>query len=554
MPFLLSRQGLSYHVTLGHRSVVRQPFVYWFIWFIILISLSACQSIPSQPHLPKSQQLTWQSTHSAPATHSLLTRISKKSSAHLPTLSGYYPIIASSDAFASRSLLTSMATHSIDIQYYIWHNDTTGQLMLKQLYQAANRGVKVRLLLDDLNTDPKLDQLLWQFAQHPNVAVRLMNPKRVRAITAANFVAGLPYYHRRMHNKTMNFDHELAIIGGRNIGDEYLRNDLPDAFADLDVLLAGRVVNDVQSSFETYWASPLAVDIEALVKPTAQTPASTDFISALSLLQNTELTKLISQDNKSGTLIKDALIDDAISKGNVVFRWVPIQFVADNPAKLTNRDDKDTRVVRQLREIIGTPQSRLSIISSYFVPTRVGIQELTKLSQEGVKVALLTNSFDSTDVPIVHSGYSETRRALLKAGIGLYELKSNADPDFRKRRRSLARNEISTSLHTKAFAVDNKLVFIGSYNVDPRSANLNTELGVVIYDPMLANAFHRAFDKDMLNISYRLGLDANGHMTWDTRLQDLDKALSTAHREPNISRLNSGWVKLFSTLPIEWLL
>lgn len=544
---------------------------------VVLITclLTGCQTLPATPHLAKSQQLTADIRQSAIRLGTpLLAQISHSINPNPATLSGYAPIMTSADAFAARTALTRLAHQHIDVQYYTWHNDLTGQLVLKALYDAANRGVMVRLLLDDLNTDPQFDQLLWRFAQHPNVAVRLMNPKQVRSIRALNFVTALPYYHRRMHNKVFSVDNQLAIIGGRNIGDEYLRSDLDDSFADLDVLLAGHVVNDVQASFDTYWASPLAVDIELLVKPSAQTllqiESQPDFLTALTQLSTITPAAASSPSSPLANavrspalrqvalwqedLLKASLMDEAIEQKKLVFRWAAMRFFADDPSKLHNQDSKDQRLVRQLRQVIGTPRQRFSMISSYFVPTRVGINELAMLAEQGVKVALLTNSFDSTDVPIVHSGYSETRRKLLTAGITLYELKASADPDFRKRKHRLTRKTLSTSLHTKAFAVDDRLVFIGSYNIDPRSANLNTELGVVIFDKALARSFHQAFDSDMLNISYRLQLDANHHLTWETRLPANDQRLDTQHREPNISRLNSLWIQVLSRLPIDWLL
>lgn len=537
---------------------------HWFCstLFLLCFLLTSCQTLPMTPHLAKSQSLTQQTqliSEQLNQDNHLIKRISKTNNPQPQSLSGYYPLIASTDAFAARSVLSQLSQHSIDVQYYIWHNDESGQLLLKDLYNAANRGVKVRLLLDDFNTDPQFDQVLLSFAGHPNIAVRVINPKRIRAFSTINFVTAFPHYQRRMHNKSMIFDHQLAIIGGRNIGDEYLRGDKDDAFADLDVLLAGKVAADVDDNFERYWQSGLAYDIERLVrsnnKSTTDTVASPQpFLQTLTKIAPANPNSKLNSSVQLYQSSRRAGLDKYLLNHNVNFRWSVINFVSDDVRKLRQTDEKYERVVHQLQDIIGTPKQRFTIISSYFVPTKRGIAELSKLAHDGVKVTLLTNSFNSTDVPIVHSGYSETRKALLKAGIALYELKADADPDLRRKKRSLGRNKISTSLHTKAFAVDDCVTFIGSYNVDPRSANFNTEHGVLIYDPLLANNMHRFFDASMLNVSYQLVLDKQGNIVWRTHSDTSTKKVINLTHEPNISKINALWVSLFSFLPIEWLL
>ena len=533
-------------------------YIFGLIMLVILLVLTGCQTLPTQPHLAKSQYLSQQSRQAGiNLTHNtdLITHISRTKNPDPTNLSGYYPLLASNDAFASRSILTSLSQHTIDIQYYIWHNDTAGQLMLKDLYQAAERGVKVRLLLDDLATNPALDQQLLAFAQHPNVAVRLINPKVVRNLTPANFVLALPRYQRRMHNKSMTFDHQLSIIGGRNIGDEYLRSDKENEFSDLDVLLAGKVIKPIQDSFEQYWQSPLSYDIERLVTA-AHNPAKnqTDepFLQTLDKISTSALDGRISKSSQLYQAASGAVIDQKLLNKRVNFRWVPITFVVDDVTKLQQQDARDSRLVHQVRRIVGTPKRQFTIISSYFVPTALGVAELTKLAQDSVQINVLTNSLDATDVPIVHSGYSETRTALLQSGINLYELKSTADPDLRHKKHRLSRSKVSTSLHTKAFAVDDRVAFIGSYNVDPRSANINTELGVLIFDKQLVQGMHQSFDDAMLNVSYQVRLDPQGKLQWHT--QTPEGTPTQLNKEPKLSWINGLWVKIFSALPITSLL
>ena len=531
---------------------------------LLLTPLTACQMLPNNPHIAATPTVSTQLTGAQKFSEKsriqgqyLISRISASKNPSPSKFSGYYPLIDSSDAFASRSILTEMAQQTIDIQYYIWHNDAAGQLMLKDLYQAANRGVKVRLLLDDLNTNPELDQQLLAFAAHANIQVRLINPKVVRGFTPANFVVALPRYQRRMHNKSMTFDRQLSIIGGRNIGDEYLRKDSTAEFADLDVLLAGRVVNQINESFEDYWDSPLSYDIERLVRPSKnpdRNKSDEPFLGTLTAIAPINSQSHLYKSSQLYRVQNGAIVDKQLYNKKIPFRWQPMQFLADDVKKLLNQDDKDSRLVSKLRARIGTPKQQLTIVSSYFVPTDLGVLQLSKLMENGVKINIFTNSYESTDVPIVHSGYNVARVPMLKAGIGLYELKSSADADFRRKKRSLYRSKYSTSLHTKAFAVDDKYTFIGSYNVDPRSANINTELGVLIEDKALAKSFHNMFDNSMLNVSYRVHLKDNEQLMWQTHDDKTNKKLISLDKEPHMTFVNGLWLKIFSALPFKRLL
>ncbi|OBX60686.1 phospholipase [Moraxella osloensis] len=534
------------------------------LFTLLLTPLTACQMLPNNPHIATTPTVSTQLTGAQKFSEKsriqgqyLISRISASKNPSPSKFSGYYPLIDSSDAFASRSILTEMAQQTIDIQYYIWHNDAAGQLMLKDLYQAANRGVKVRLLLDDLNTNPELDQQLLAFAAHANIQVRLINPKVVRGFTPANFVVALPRYQRRMHNKSMTFDRQLSIIGGRNIGDEYLRKDSIAEFADLDVLLAGKVVNQINESFEDYWNSPLSYDSERLVRPSKnpdRNKSDEPFLGTLTAIAPINSQSHLHKSSQLYRVQNGAIVDKQLYNKKIQFRWQPMQFLADDVKKLLNQDDKDSRLVSKLRARIGTPKQQFTIVSSYFVPTDLGVLQLSKLMENGVKINIFTNSYESTDVPIVHSGYNVARVPMLKAGIGLYELKSSADADFRRKKRSLYRSKYSTSLHTKAFAVDDKYTFIGSYNVDPRSANINTELGVLIEDKDLAKSFHNTFDNAMLNVSYRVNLTDDEKLMWQTHDDKTNKKLISLDKEPHMTFVNGLWLKIFSALPFKRLL
>ena len=529
----------------------------------LTLGLSACQSLPKQPHLPESQALSArvnalyqqedspkieQNTATTTNNTDLVAAVSAQNEIH-PDLSGYHPIVTGANAFAARSMLTGMATRNIDAQYYIWHNDQAGQLLLKDLWEAAERGVIVRLLLDDFNNSAKFDQHLLRFASHPNIAVRIINPLMHRKFSTLNYVTGLPRINRRMHNKSMTFDKQITIIGGRNIGNEYLSNDQSSLFADLDVLLIGKVVADIDNSFASYWSSPLSFDIETLAK--FDDDVTPDFLKALDKLG-------IDEENNEGSsltvykaAIKDSTIDTDLINKRVPFRWTDMQFLSDDVGKLSKSVSSETNLVHQLRNLLGSPTKKLTIISSYFVPTKDGVDTLVKLAESGVDIKILTNSFDATDVTAVHSGYSQWRPSLLRSGVKIYELKSTAAEEKRDNKLWRARSQSSTSLHAKTFAVDDYQVFIGSYNVDPRSANINTEMGVIINDDELARQLHGALSDDLLNQAYEVKLLDNGSLEWHT-MEDGKEVVYES--EPRVDMSDHIWLTIMSWLPIDWLL
>ena len=548
------------------------------------LSLVGCQSLPQQPHLAQSKELSERvnamytnktkaqdepntpnsrldsgiednnvntetdDTANANNDTDLVAAISEQNKIH-PDLSGYHPIVTGANAFASRSILTDMATRNIDAQYYIWHDDQAGQLLLKDLWKAAERGVIVRLLIDDFNSSAALDQQLLRFSSHPNTAVRIVNPLMHRKFQALNFVTGLPRINRRMHNKSMTFDKQITIIGGRNIGNEYLSNDQNSQFADLDVLLIGKVVADIDNSFSSYWSAPISYDIETLV--TLDEDGPTDFIEGLDQLGTNEKSDNQSSLSAYKSAIEDSSIDTDLLNKRIPFRWTDMQFLSDDVGKLTKSVPADTNLVQQLRTLLGRPDKELTIISSYFVPTKDGVDTLVELADSGINIKILTNSFDATDVTAVHSGYSQWRPKLLKSGIKIYELKSTASEEDRENKLWKARSQSSTSLHAKTFAIDDHQVFIGSYNVDPRSANINTEMGVIINDDELARQLHEALSDDLLSQAYEVKLTDDNHLQWHT-MENGEKKVYEA--EPRVDLSDHIWLTIMSWLPIDWLL
>lgn len=576
---------------------------------VALLLFFGYQSLPS-PHLPKSQALTVRAKSLPAQTGKLAIALDGQKKLH-PSLSGYYPIISGADAFAARAVLSDLAQHTIDIQYYIWHNDAAGQMMLKDLWQAAERGVVVRLLLDDFNNTPMLDQVLWRFSSHPNIQVRLINPAKYRHMRAIDFILRTTQMNARMHNKSMTYDNNISIIGGRNIGNEYLNNDSQNHFADLDVLLVGEVVSNIDQSFENYWDSEYSFDIETLVHPDSVsktmpqmggfvktldqiTPPPSSLITkikqSLRLHSNTQHSTLkgdvgtigmhnadaddfdiahdlsdknanSEQQNYADVLrtltlrryrraIADSRIGENLLDKNIPFRWAHMHFLADDVHKLGGKSNSNQDVVVTLAQQFGRPKRAFYAISSYFVPTEEGTQLLSNLAKSGVDVRILTNSYDATDVGVVHAGYAHHREALLQAKVRLFELRATAHTADQKNRLRRTKHNSTTSLHAKSFALDGDKVFIGSYNMDPRSANLNTELGVLIVDERLGEQLGNALGDALRQEAYELVLGDNG-IEWHTTINEKEVIL---YQEPNTTAKNRLSVWLLSQLPIDWLL
>lgn len=526
-------------------------------WFfcaaLVVFAPIGCAQLPKTAHLPKSVALSErvaflrQNDPKKALPNRLKQAIDEQERSH-GNLSGYYPIATGANAFASRRALSAKAQTSIDIQYYIWHNDEAGQLMLKDLWEAADRGVVVRLLLDDFNSDADLDATLRRFASHPNIAVRLVNPGSARRFRALNFITQPKRMNTRMHNKSMIFDGVIAVIGGRNIGNEYLNNDTSNNFADLDTLLVGPVVDDISDSFEDYWNLPVAYDIETLVS-LPERFAPPDFVKSLDKLHaKTEEHSALQSYRRA---LQDSTLGEDLAEKRVAFRWARIDFLVDDAKKLTNDHKSSDLLVYKLRQAFGVPQSEFSAISAYFVPTKDGVDDLIRLANQGVKVRILTNSYGATDVGAVHAGYAHWRKALLKVGVELYELKptakKNSEHDGQLWR---SKGQTTTSLHAKAFAVDSHKVFIGSYNIDPRSANINSELGVMIHDDALAQKLHRAFDDNLLKQAYKVQLQGD-KLRWHTVENGVQVWLD---KEPHMNLDDRLAVAFLAKLPIDWLL
>jgi cardiolipin synthase C len=460
-----------------------------------------------------------------------------------PGTAGVYALPYAHDAFAARMLLARSAERSLDVQYYIWRGDLTGTLLLEALRSAADRGVRVRLLLDDNNT-AGLDGRLAALDSHPCVEVRLFNPFPVRSPRTIGYLMDFSRLNRRMHNKSFTADNQVTIIGGRNVGDEYFdAGGGPLAFVDLDVLAIGPIVREVSSDFDRYWSSASAYPTASLLPESP--PGALEELAAAALRLEHEPRAAAYMD----TIRASAVIVELVA-GTLQFEWAPARMVSDDPAKGLGQVPPERLLPEQLREIIGDPSSELDIVTPYFVPTASGAASLANLAQRGVRVRVLVNSLAATDVTAVHSGYVKHRKFLLESGITLYEMGLTAPAGVESRRAGPFGSSRS-SLHAKTFAVDRERVFVGSFNFDPRSSNLNTELGFVIESGALARRMSALFDQAIPASAYQVCLSETGDVYWT---ESCEGKVVRHGVEPRTTVPRRVLVWFLSLLPIESLL
>jgi len=502
-----------------------------------LASLVACAKLPEGVERPVSRAL-------ADTRDTRIGRALAREVAAHPGRSGVLPLGNGRDAFAARALLAEAAERSLDVQYYIWRDDTSGTLLTDALWRAAERGVRVRLLLDDANTRG-LDALIAALDAHRNIEVRLFNPFANRALRVGD-LADFSRVNRRMHNKSFIVDNQVAVLGGRNVGDEYFGAQTEVAFADLDLLLAGSAVREVSAQFDAYWNSASAYPAASLFPPASQSDAERQRAEWKRASAGPSAVRYLHALGAT-PLVKELL------GGRLPLQWVPAHVVTDDPDKVLHPPGRrDLHMLPRLEQALGKPEKQLDLVSPYFVPTAEGTAALRALAERGVEVRVLTNSLSATDVSPVYAGYAKYREPLLRAGVRLYELKPSARPpaESEEERRRLGGSS-GASLHAKTFAVDRARIFVGSFNFDPRSARLNTEIGVVVESPELAGRLSTLFGGGLGGEAYELRLTPAGEIEWIERTAAGEVRHATT---PGTGVLRRLWVGFLAMLPIEWLL
>lgn len=451
-----------------------------------------------------------------------------------PELSGFRLMPLGTYSLDTRVQLARRAQVSLDVQYYHFEMDETGRWLLRALRDAAVRGVRVRLLLDDFYTTGH-DELLLAFAAHPNVEVRLFNPFVVARDggQARRFLSAVGDWKRvnhRMHNKLFVADGAMAVIGGRNVANEYfLRSQNGENFIDVDAFAVGFIIEPLQALFDRYWNADAVYPLKSIVS-LAETPQRLrDRFEELTGPATTPAPAPLAPNDILGY----GPISEDLDEGRLGLVWADAYVFADHPDKPFEGEAGgellETSVTYNVFEALRKAQTEVVLSSPYLVPGSVGMGMLKELRDRNVHVVAMTNSLGSTDEPVVHVGYSRYREPMLDLGLELYEV--SATRVKRNRRENLFGSSLGR-LHAKLAVVDRRWLFVGSMNLDPRSATINTELGAVIDSPQLAKEMLRIIDIDRLHSAYRVTRRPDGRLQWSGVDDDREVTLS---EEPDAS-------------------
>jgi len=471
--------------------------------------------------------------------------IRREETAHPSGESGFHLLPNGLDAFVARAVLAHVAERSVDVQYYLYHDDLVGRLLTWQLLQAADRGVRVRLLVDDMDLSGR-DSGAVALDSHPNVEVRIFNPFSRKTGRTSQYVTRMGSVTRRMHNKSFTVDSQATILGGRNIGNEYFEADPDLAFADLDVIGVGPVARDVSTAFDRYWNNELAYPVSVLIdKP--PTPEETGRMRQ-------QLNEFAAAQAGSVYLkaLRNSDLADKLRKNEVRYSWGNAVVVYDLPEKmLHDAGEKEYQMAPQLRPYADGVRKELILFSPYFVPGEAGTSFLTDLVARGVRVRILTNSLASNDVSVVHAGYAGYRKPLLRGGVELYEMNKKLTREQREEKKG-AGGSSKASLHAKSFVFDREQVFIGSMNLDPRAVVHNTEIGVVLASREIAQGMGNWFDENIGKLAFRLELkrdeDGSEALLWHGTVDGTPQTFDVDPYTGFWKRLGIGFLGI---LPIE---
>ena len=462
----------------------------------VLTVLASCASLPRDYERHASHALE-------DTSDTLLGRVITPAVKAHPGETGIYMLNNGKDAYVARLKIIEKAERSLDVQYYIWHEDLTGKVMYDRLLAAADRGVRVRLLLDDLDTAGKEANLVTMDS-HPNLEIRLYNPFANRKNRFLDIATDLGRVNRRMHNKSLTADNMISIAGGRNIGDEYFGAQLDVDFSDLDVMAIGPVVKDISSAFDLYWNSDYVIPLSAFA--TKETVKKKK-LAAL----NDELDKFLEETLQSpyAQALRESDLFIKLEKKELQFFWGNAVLIYDHPSKVEASEVQDgTHMALDLKKVMDETQQELIIISPYFVPGHNFVNYLTGLVKKGVTVKVLTNSLAANDVPIVFAGYKGYRWDLVRGGVELYEFKPLLTKEERKKEDKKEDKKwigsSRASLHAKSLGFDRQKIFVGSFNVDPRSVVLNTEMGIIFENEHYAQKLGKGFEENVMTRAYQL--------------------------------------------------
>jgi putative cardiolipin synthase len=522
---------------------MRLPMNYLPTLLSIVVALTwiiGCSSLPKDIHQPPSSAID-------DGNSTTLGRNFAGVVAAHPNQSGVFLLGNGLDAFVGRALLARLAERSIDVQYYMFHQDTVGRLLIDQLIKAADRGVRVRMLIDDIYGS-EADDVWTAIDAHPKMEVRLFNPFVRDASRNLQWITRFRDVNYRMHSKSFTVDNQATIVGGRNIGDEYFDANPDLAFADLDMLAIGPVVPDVSEAFDQYWNSDWAYPASALTQPATPEQLS-DLRVRMDQFFRSEASAAYIQ------ALKHSDLATALRAGRTQFKWAEAKVIHDSSEKKARGEDWQAELlISQLWPYMQRATDEMLIVSPYFVPGKKGADALCALSARGVKVRILTNSLASNDVSAVHAGYARYRKQLLKAGVVLYELDEQVKKAVKKKFTWLP-GLSKSSLHAKTMVLDRKAMFVGSMNLDQRSLNINNEIGILFLNPEVAGQSAEAFDRHIERVAFRLelftGSNGSESLRWHLKKDDGEVVYDT---EPYVGFWKKVGVGLIRLLPVESLL
>lgn len=413
-----------------------------------------------------------------------------------PGPSGFFPLMSGTDALGARLRLADIAQKSIDAQYFLMKGDTAGQVFTASLLRAADRGVRVRFLLDDIFTTVK-DAELELLDAHPNIEIRLHNPVSRRGVGALNLVATYRSANRRMHNKSFTVDNQVTIVGGRNIANEYFDLRPKGEFLDLDMVAIGPVAAEVSEVFDRFWNHRRSVPMKAF----AQRFTAEDLARARKQISEAKRAR---GELVYSTAIYTGLVQAMIGGGQSYYS-ADATVITDEPEKLTSKISTDhMRLIRSLRKVIDKAKHEVIVFTPYFVPGREGVQFWKSITDKGVRVVLITNSLASNNHTAVHAGYAQYRKRIIEAGVELHEVRADAANG----------GESTLTLHTKGMIIDRETVFIGSLNLDPRSIEINSEMGMFVTNPDLGESMAEQALQQLAAVAYRVELTERRRLRW----------------------------------------
>ena len=448
-------------------------------------------------------------------------------------VNGFYPLNEGFDAFGARLLLVENAEKSVDLQYFLMKSDNAGYVLAAKLLDAAERGVRVRVLLDDIFTTVSDEQLAVLNA-HPNLEVRIFNPIAREGIFAFNYLGNFSLANRRMHNKALIADNQIAVVGGRNLAVEYYQLEETGEFMDFDMLSVGPIVRDVSGEFDTYWNHKLAVPLEALFKLEDEERLAE---------MRAGLDRLMSQAGNS--IYAEAVnteVLNKLAKGTVSPYIADARLIVDSPQKLLEEvSEKYKTVVKEVRDAVLNAESEVIISTPYFIPRQPGIDTLRKLQDKGVRVVIFTNSLSTNNHTAVHSAYSSYRKDILEAGVELWEARADA-VQVTSEDGELLPGKLT--LHTKGILIDRKQIFVGSLNLDPRSIDINTEMGLLIDSPELSSSLAEGFMRRLPSIAWQVKLEPDGDLGWHGMIDGQQVAEATEPQTTGWERFKAWFLKI----------